>query len=525
MEIKKEKLTLKLNENIEELKKEIEELEQLLKTVKNETEQKILAGKTQMIGKSKNIKPRSRQEHSENISQISSEMIKRIYEEAIPKNLKEKEIYKLNLKKDILYTKIISLAHDLGHTPYGHLGERIVNDYVRKYPIKEIDTQKIIKKRIKIFGKEYEESQGHSENFKGKISFQHNEKSAEIIDKIIEQEGIKKDYINKKRIIQGVLCHSTSRVKEENVPDDLVIQIIRLNDKTEYINFDYEEIKKYINIEEIEEKEIKEFAKKELKEKIEQIIEEVVKEGIQKGRISEKMEGIKILKKLRKQYEKIMFITEEDGKNGLLIEENTERITIIIKKLLKYYSNHIEETEGEKIRLVHPIKEDSKEKGEKIKIESIKKNKTDIEKVVEYICNMDDNQIEQTYKRLVRSRIVNGKNYGIEPITKEEIKELQKQQFQKEIDKLKYKDLEENELQHSDDEYKEQIINKNKQIKEILNEKGYKQIEEIRKKHQEENKKDEKYLEMLKIADEKRKENGKLELKEKIKIREEVKEI
>ena len=43
-----------------------------------------------------------------------------------------------NLGLNSELTKAISVAHDLGHTPFGHQGERILNEIARKRRIREV---------------------------------------------------------------------------------------------------------------------------------------------------------------------------------------------------------------------------------------------------------------------------------------------------------------------------------------------------------------------------------------------------
>ena len=76
------------------------------------------------------------------------------------------------------------------------------------------------------FGEEYEENQGHTDGFEGRLSFEHNEQSAIEFHNIFDDEEF--DRVDKKRIIDGILSHSISRVPE--IPNDLVAQIIRQTD-------------------------------------------------------------------------------------------------------------------------------------------------------------------------------------------------------------------------------------------------------------------------------------------------------
>lgn len=526
MNIQKGNFTIILEEDIENMKKEIQELTTLLDIIKNKAEHRILAGKTQVIGKDGTDKSRSRQKHSKNIYEIGSENIKEIYDEVTPDHIKNTSMYLLNLQIELLYLEIISLSHDLGHTPYGHAGERVLNDFVRKNQTAPEDIQKIIQKRLKIFGEEYELRQGHTNAFKGSISFEHNEKSAEIAYNIIQEAGINPKYVNTDRIIQGILCHSTSRVKEKDVPNDFVIQTVRLDDKREYINYDYEETKPYINIDAIDDNSIREFIQRPIEQRINEITEEIVKYAIETGKIDCNISSIKTMRKFGKIYSKLISVLDEDGKAGLVIDENVERITLMIRKVLNYYSSHIEETQEEKMRMVHPINDISLEKGKKIILQPQLQDKTDTEKLITFICHMDDNQLKQTYMRLVKSRIIQGLNYGIEPITPEEIETVKQEQLKKQADKIKMRELQDDESQRSDDEYKQLAIDENKQfIENMLTDRGRKKMQESRARHEKELEIDKQLNILKKEADDKRKIQGSLSISEKVKVREQINSI
>lgn len=523
MKIQKGNLTITLEENIEKIEKQIKELNKLLNIIKDKAQYHILAGKTQVNGKEEKREIRSRQEHSKNINEIASKTIQKLYKETVPEDIKQTQIYKLNLQKELIYLEIMSIGHDLGHTPYGHAGERVLNDFVRKHQTNPEEIQKTIQKRTKIFGKKYELRQGHNKDFKGAISFEHNEKSAEIAYNIIQESGLDLKQVDENRIIQGLLCHSTSRVKEKDVPQDLIIQMVRYTDKIEYNNYDYEEAKEYINIDEIKDEEIKEFAKKTLEQRTTEIIEAIVEYAIEKGKIDSNINKLKTMKNFGKIHGKAISVLDQDGKGGLVINENVERITLMIRKVLAYYITHIEETQEEKMRMVHPINELSPEKGQKIIIEPQNQDETDLEKVITFICNMDDNQLKQTYMRLVKSRIIQGQGYGIEPITPEEIEEVKKEQLKKQADKIKMKDLQEDEPQHSDDEYMQIVIDENnKFIKNMLTYKGRQKMQESRIRHENEFEIDKKLNLLKKEADEKRRLQGTLSVAEKVEFRKKI---
>lgn len=100
----------------------------------------------------------------------------------------------LRLNEDL--TEAIALGHDLGHTPFGHAGERVLGD-------------------VCSFG------------------FQHNEQSVRVVD-VLEKErkGLNLTW----EVRDGIRCHTGN-----DMPSTLEGQIVRFADKIAYINHDIED--------------------------------------------------------------------------------------------------------------------------------------------------------------------------------------------------------------------------------------------------------------------------------------------
>jgi dGTPase len=100
----------------------------------------------------------------------------------------------LKLNEDL--TEAIALAHDLGHTPFGHAGERV---------LKEICP----------------------------LGFHHNEQSVRVVEKLEnKRKGLNLTY----EVRNGILCHTGS-----NMPETLEGRIVRYADRIAYINHDIED--------------------------------------------------------------------------------------------------------------------------------------------------------------------------------------------------------------------------------------------------------------------------------------------
>ena len=100
----------------------------------------------------------------------------------------------LRLNEDL--TEAISLAHDLGHTPFGHAGERALNDLM-------------------------------------KGGFRHYEQSLRVVD-VLEKDGQGLNLSYETR--NGILCHTKGQEA-----DTMEGRIVRLADRIAYINHDIDD--------------------------------------------------------------------------------------------------------------------------------------------------------------------------------------------------------------------------------------------------------------------------------------------
>ena len=100
----------------------------------------------------------------------------------------------LRLNEDL--TEAIALGHDLGHTPFGHAGERILNEILPD-------------------------------------GFRHNEQSLRVVDRLENGgDGLNLCY----EVRRGILCH-TGPDRAETLEG----QVVRLSDKIAYINHDIDD--------------------------------------------------------------------------------------------------------------------------------------------------------------------------------------------------------------------------------------------------------------------------------------------
>lgn len=502
MIIKKENLIIELDENIAELEKEIEQLEQLKEKIINSPVFKLLDGKTQIIDDKTRRNVRSRQKHSINVANISKTIIGRIYDLCATESISATNLFKLNKKRAELYAEITGLSHDLGHTPFGHTGEDVVNKFFQSITDKKT-IEKIIEHRKKYFGEEYEEKQGHVEGFEGKLSFEHNEQSATEFYKIVDNEEFSR--VDRKKIIDGILAHSISRVPE--LPEDLIAQIIRQTDKIEYINNDLEEFKMLLK-ESPGAEEMVNLHNSTLEQRIENSIQSMVREAIETGRIDDNNEALSKLKNLRQKHKNIIYFLDKDGKRNLLKGDNKERQQAIYEKIIKFYYQNPERIPIKSRALTNPINT-SNSKEATISFDKRDTNDETLpELVIRYVNTFTNKKCINKYYSLVKQRILKGKGYGIEPVTPEEIEKRKMGQIQLQIEQIKKEEMGKGNKDVTYEHYIHMLEMKYQGLLEELTPEGIEIMQNSKKRHEKENEEDKVLWEMLRQADKKRLENA-----------------
>jgi len=99
----------------------------------------------------------------------------------------------LRLNEDLV--EAIALGHDLGHTPFGHAGEEVLQQLLPG-------------------------------------GFRHNEQSLRVVDKLEGGKGLNLTW----EVRDGILCHTGSRF-----PQTLEGQVVRICDRVAYINHDIDD--------------------------------------------------------------------------------------------------------------------------------------------------------------------------------------------------------------------------------------------------------------------------------------------
>ena len=224
-----------------------------------------LKHKTQVFIAPDNDHYRTRLTHTLEVSQIATTIAKA-----------------LNLNVDL--TEAISLGHDLGHTPFGHMGEKILNKL----------------------------------NPKG---FKHYEQSLRVVD-VLEKEG--KGLNLTFEVRDGILNHAGD-MKAETFEG----KIIKFADRFAYLNHDIDDaIRSEIISEDDIPKEYLEILGDRHSKRINTLIKDIINSTLKKGDISMSDEIYKTMMSLRE------FMFDYVYKK---IAEQDRKVDMVIEKIYEYY--------------------------------------------------------------------------------------------------------------------------------------------------------------------------------------------
>lgn len=205
----------------------------------------------------------------------------------------------LRLNEDLV--EAIALGHDLGHTPFGHAGERALN-------------------RVCPYG------------------FSHSEQSVRTVD-VLEKGGVGLNLTFEVR--DGIKNHQTS-----GNPATLEGKIVRFSDKIAYIHHDMDDaIRGGILKEEDVPKEIGDVIGYTTGERLDHFIHDLVTNSYEKGDICMSDEVAEAMKKLR------MFMFERVYTNQNAKSEEA-KAEMLMETLYEYYLKHFEKLPIEMQKLV-----------------------------------------------------------------------------------------------------------------------------------------------------------------------------
>ena len=214
----------------------------------------------------------------------------------------------LDLNEDL--TEAIALGHDLGHTPFGHAGERTLNKLCSK-------------------------------------GFRHYEQSIRVVE-VLENNGMGLNLT--KEVRDGIINHRTS-----GNPSTLEGKVVRLSDKIAYINHDIDDaIRGKIICEKDIPKEYTDVLGNTTKKRLDTLVKDIVRNSYGVNDILMSGEVQKAMMDLR-QY---MFTSVYT--NPLAKSEESKAYEMITL-LFEYYLKHIDETPDEFKYLINECGEDEEQ--------------------------------------------------------------------------------------------------------------------------------------------------------------------
>ena len=193
----------------------------------------------------------------------------------------------LRLNEDL--AEAIALGHDLGHTPFGHAGERALDELCEN-------------------------------------GFRHNEQSVRVV-KYLEKngEGLNLTY----EVLDGILKHQT-----KSMPETLEGQIVRLSDKIAYVNHDIDDaIRAGVLKKEDVPKEFTDVLGTTIRSRLNTMVHDVISNSAGKPEISMSEEVQDVLTRLR------CFMYEHVYRNPVAKAEE-EKAVHLVGKLYDYYMKH-----------------------------------------------------------------------------------------------------------------------------------------------------------------------------------------
>ncbi|MCR5848119.1 MAG: deoxyguanosinetriphosphate triphosphohydrolase [Lachnospiraceae bacterium] len=205
----------------------------------------------------------------------------------------------LRMNEDLV--EAIALGHDLGHTPFGHSGERVLNE-------------------ICPYG------------------FKHNEQSLRTVD-VLEKDGQGLNLTEEVR--DGILNHQTACM-----PSTLEGKIVRLSDKIAYFHHDMDDaLRAGILTEEDVPKDIREVLGNTTGERLDRFIHDIVTNSLGKPEIIMSPPVAQAMVKLKE------FMYDSVYKNPVAKKEEG-RANLLISNLYDYYLVHTEALPKELIKLI-----------------------------------------------------------------------------------------------------------------------------------------------------------------------------
>lgn len=281
----------------------------------------------------------------------------------------------LRLNEDLC--EAIALGHDVGHTPYGHFGERVLNKISKTYNDGKCFAHNL--NGVRVFT--VTERKGKSTNL-----------SLQVLDGIMCHNGefLQDKYVpNKNKTFETLHkeyeeCLKDERMIKRLVPMTLEGCVVRISDIIGYIGKDIDDANRLgiFNKETLPEN-VKKYLGEENSQIMNSIIVDVIKNSYNKPYLAmskEVYEAVKTLKDFN--YENIY--------NQAITEEDKARYTKTIETLYSVYSRALDLEDKENDIYKEYLKDMS---------EDYINNNSDSQKIIDFISGMTDNYLQRQYEK------------------------------------------------------------------------------------------------------------------------------
>ena len=197
-------------------------------------------------------------------------------------------------------TEAIALGHDLGHTPFGHIGEDVLNSICEH-------------------------------------GFMHNEQSLRVVDFYEKEKGLNLTM----EVRDGILNHQTS-----TMPHTLEGKVVRFSDKIAYVNSDFDDaIRAQILCEEDVPLELRKCIGFSTRERLDHFIHDIITNSFGKDDIIMSKETEDGLKEFR------AFMFENVYRNPVAKSEE-KKAKVMLKQLYNFYLDNLQELPYNLLRMI-----------------------------------------------------------------------------------------------------------------------------------------------------------------------------
>ncbi len=198
-------------------------------------------------------------------------------------------------------SEAIAMGHDLGHTPFGHSGEAVLNDI---YP----------------------------------GGFHHNEQSLRVVDVLESANSSRRGMNLTYEVRDGILCHTG-----DSLPVTPEGQIVRISDRIAYINHDIDDAIRsgIITAADLPKEPIKELGDSH-KKRIDTLVKDMIRNSIGKPEASLSQEKMEAMNELRTYMFQNVYLNHNVKK-----AEDLQKVHTIITVLFTYFTEHPEQLPAE----------------------------------------------------------------------------------------------------------------------------------------------------------------------------------